>query len=166
MLRRLRRLPELALVVEFRLVAPHPQDDVERLARHLAIDAGHAVDLEHRPVGRQPRRGDAEIQPALREVIQHRHAGGEFRRVVVGQQEAARADAQALGLQQRLGDEQVGRGMRFPRRGVVLADPRLGVAELVEPAQRLEVPVVARLQASLRRMGGHGEIAEFHGGSS
>src|ERR1700733_10799253 len=56
--------------------------------------------------------------------------------------------------------------MWFPRRRVVLADPGLGVAQLIEPAQRLEVPVVACLQSPLRRMGRHGEIAEFHGGSS
>jgi len=55
-------------------------------------------------------------------VIQHRHAGGELGGMVIGQQEAARADAQALGLQQRLGDEQVRRGVRFPGRRVVLAD--------------------------------------------
>src|ERR1700733_9974907 len=54
--------------------------------------------------------------------------------------------------------------MRFPRRGVVFTDPRLRVAQFIEPTQRLQVPVMAFLQASLGRMGGHGEIAEFHGG--
>ena len=49
-----------------RFVAPQAQDDVERLARHLAVDAGGAVHLEHRPVGRQARRGDAEIEPPFR----------------------------------------------------------------------------------------------------
>ena len=122
--------------------------------------------LEHRPVGRQARRGDAEIQPPSGQVVEHGDAVGELGGVVIRQQEAARADADALGLQQRLGDQQIGRRMRLPRRGVVLADPGLGVAQLVEPAQRLEVPVVAGLQAALRRMRGHGEIAEFHGGSS
>src|SRR3954468_15451695 len=48
----------------------------------------------------------------------------------------------------------------------MLADPRLGVSEFIKPAQCLEVPVMARLQSSLRRMRGHGEIAELHGVAS
>ena len=130
------------------------------------MHAGIAVDPEHRPIARQPRGRDAEIQPPFGQVIQHRHAVGEFHRVMVGQQEAAWADAQALGLQQRLGDQQIGCGMRLPRRRMMLADPSLGVAEFVQPAQRLEVPVVASLQSPLGWMGGHGEITEFHGGAS
>ena len=69
-----------------------------------------------------------------------------------------------LGLQQRLRHQQVGRGMRLPRRGVMLADPGFLIAELVEPAQHLEIPVVPLLQAPLRRMRGHREISNFHGG--
>ena len=80
-------------------------------------------------------------------MVQHRHARGEFGGVVIRQQEAAGPDAHALGLHQRLGDQQVGRRMRLPGRGVVLADPRLGVAEFVQPAQRLQVPIVTGLQA-------------------
>src|ERR1700733_8785761 len=56
--------------------------------------------------------------------------------------------------------------MRFPGRGVMLADPGLLVAEFIEPAQHLQVPVVALLQPALRRMRGHGEISDFHGVSS
>src|SRR5687768_1780131 len=53
--------------------------------------------------------------------------------------------------------------MRLPGRGVVLADPGLDIAELIEPAQDLEVPVMPGFEAPLRRVRGHGEIAEFHG---
>src|SRR5690242_2044613 len=56
--------------------------------------------------------------------------------------------------------------MRLPWRGVMLANPGLGVSELVKPAQCLKVPVMACLQPSLRRMRGHGEIAELHGVAS
>src|SRR5665213_4388900 len=56
--------------------------------------------------------------------------------------------------------------MRLPWRGVVLADPGLGVAELVEPAQHLKVPVMPLLQSALRRMGRHREISDLHGVSS
>ena len=102
----------------------------------------------------------------LGEVIEHRDAVGEFGRVVIGQQEAAGAETDILGLQERLREQQIGRGMRFPGRGVVLADPGLLVAELIEPAQRLQVPVVTLLQPALRRMGRHREISDLHGVSS
>ena len=67
-----------------------------------------------------------------------------------------------LGLHQRLRDQEVGRGVRLPRRGVVLADPGLGKAELVGPAQGLQVPAVALEQAALRRVRGHREQAVLH----
>src|SRR5829696_8260419 len=56
--------------------------------------------------------------------------------------------------------------MRFPGRGVVLADPGFLIAELIEPSQRLQIPVVALLQPALRRMGRHREISDLHGASS
>ena len=160
---RLVDLPELALVVEGRVLRPQAEDDLQRLARHVAVGAGHAVDVEHRPVARQAAGGDAEIEPPLRQVVEHGDAVRQLRRVVVGQEEAAGAEADALRLQERLGDQQVGRRVRLPGRGVVLADPGFGVAELVEPAEGLQVEVVPFLQAALRRVRGHGEVAEFHG---
>ena len=93
-----RDVPELALVVERLVLRPQAQDDVERLPRHVAVDAGHAVDVEHRPVARQAARGDAEIEPALRQMVEHGDAVGELGGVVVRQQEAAGAEAQPLRL--------------------------------------------------------------------
>ena len=156
--------PEFALVGPGRVLGPHLQDDLQRLAGHVAVLAGHAVDIEHRPVARQAASRDAEIEPAVGEVVEHRDAVGEFGGVVIGQQEAAGAEADVFGLQERLRQQQVGRGMRLPGRGVVLADPGFLVAELVEPAQHLQIPVVTLLQPALRRMRGHREITDFHGG--
>ena len=56
-------------------------------------------------------------------MVEHRDAVGEFGGMMIGQQEAAGAETDILGLQQRLRQQQVGRGMRLPRRGVMLADP-------------------------------------------
>src|ERR1700737_2870292 len=64
------------------------------------------------------------------------------------------------------GDVAVRRRVRFPWRGMMLADPGFLIAELIEPSQRLKVPVVALFLSALRRMRGHGEIADFHGVSS
>jgi len=103
---------------------------------------------------------------SLREMIEHRHAIGQLGRVVIGQQEAAGPDAHARGLHQRLGHQEVGRGMRLPRRRVVLADPRLAEAELVGPAQLLQVPLVAVVESALGRVRGHREQAVIHGAAS
>ena len=82
-------LPVFAGVLERRFLGPQLQDDVERLAGHFAVLPGVAVDVEHRPVARQAAGGDAEIEPALRHVVEHGDPVGELRRMVVGQQEAA-----------------------------------------------------------------------------
>src|SRR5260370_21797342 len=46
----------------------------------------------------------------------------------------------------------------------MLADAGFLIAELIEPAQRLKVPVVTLFQPTLRRMRRHREISKFHGG--
>jgi hypothetical protein len=48
----------------------------------------------------------------------------------------------------------------------MFADPGFLIAEFVEPAQHLKIPVLAFLQSAFRRMRGHREISEFHGLSS
>ena len=156
-------VPVLALVVELGLVAPQAQDDLQRLAGHLAVLPRHAVDVEHRPVARQPAGRHAEVEPALGQMIEHGHPVRELGGMVVGHEEPAGADAHRLGLQERLGHEQVGRGVRLPRRGVVLADPGLAEAQLVRPAQRLQIPLVTVEETALGRMRRHREQAVVHG---
>ena len=158
--------PELALVGEWRIFGPHPQDDFQRLAGHVAVLAGHAVDVEHRPVARQAGRRHAEIQPAAGEMIEHRDAVGELGGMVIGQEKTAGAEANVLGLQERLRQQQIRRRVGLPRRGVMLADPGFLIAEFIEPSQHLQIPVVTLFQLALRRMRGHREISDFHGVSS
>ena len=145
-------VPVLAGVVERLLGGPQLQDDVERFAGHLAVLSGIAVDVEHRPVARQAARGDPEIQPPLRQMIQHCDAVRQLGRVMIGQQKPARRQPNAARLHQRLRDQEVGRRMWLPRRGVVLADPGLGIPELVGPAQGLQIPAMAVAEAALRRV--------------
>ena len=95
-------------------------------------------------------------------MVEHGDPVGELGGVMVGQQEAAGPEADVLGLHQRLRHQEVGRGMGFPRRGMMLADPGLGEAQLVEPADHLQVPFVAVLERPFGRMRGHGEISELH----
>ena len=70
-------------------------------------------------------------------MVEHGDAIGEFGRVVVGQQKPAGGEADLLRLHQRLGDQQVGCGVRLPGCSVVLADPRLEKAQLVGQPQGL-----------------------------
>ena len=88
--------------------------------------------------------GDAEVEPAAGDVVEHGHPVGQLGRVVVGQEEAAGADADVLGLAEAFDDEQVGRGVRLPHHGVVLADPGLLEAELVGPDERSGGPTRGR----------------------
>src|SRR6478672_11253419 len=60
---------ELALVGPGCVLAQHLQNDLKRLAGHVAVLAGHAVDVEHGPVARQAACRDAEIHSAVGEVI-------------------------------------------------------------------------------------------------
>jgi hypothetical protein len=159
---RLGHVPVLALEVELGLVAPEAQHDVEGLAGHLAVLARGAVDVEHGPVARQTARGHPEVEPPLGEVVEHGHTVGELGGVMVGHEKAAGTDAHARGLQERLGHDQVGRGMRLPGRRVVLADPRLAEAELVGPAELLEIPLVSVVEVALRWMRRHGEQSVVH----
>src|ERR1700730_3011145 len=95
-------------------------------------------------------------------MVEHGDAVGELGGVMVGQQEAAGPEPDVLGLHQRLRHQKVGRGMGLPGRGVVLADPGFGEAQLVEPADHLQVPLMSVLERPLGRMRRHGEISELH----
>jgi hypothetical protein len=45
---------------------------------------------------------------------------------------------------------------------MVLTDPAFGEAQLVEPTDHLQVPIVAGFQWPFRWMRRHGEISELH----
>ncbi len=142
-------------------LVPETQDDFQRLPRH-GPDVGRS-DAEHRLVGGDRAGGHSEVQPASGKMIQHHQAAGEGGGVVHRQEEAARTQADVAGLGEGADQQEVGRGIGLPRHGVVLADPGLAIAKLIQPADDLQVPVEALLQIPLGRMGRHGEEAELHG---
>jgi hypothetical protein len=86
--------------------------------------------------------------------------------MMIGQQKAARGEADALCLHQRLRDQEIGGGVRLPNCGVVLTDPGLLEPELVGPAQRLQIPAVTLSERTLRRVRRHREQAVAHGVAS
>ena len=82
---------------------------------------------------------DAEHDPAAREVVEQHHAVGEDQRVVVRQRTHAGAELDVAGALGRDGHEHLGAGDDLVAGGVVLADPRLVVAELVEALNQFQV---------------------------
>ena len=155
-------VPVLALVVERLVFRPDPQDDLQRFARHVAVLAGEAVDVEHRPITWQAARGDAEQQPPLRQVVEEGDAVRQFAGMMVRQQEPARPEPYVVGLHQCLRHQQVGRGVRFPRRRVVFADPGFAEAQLVRPLDHFQVPLMPVVQGPFWRVRRHREEAVVH----
>ena len=87
---------------------------------------------------------------------------GEFGRMMIREQMSPGRQLDPAGLGQRLSDQQVGRGVGFPRCGEMLADPGFIVAHPVGSAQHFKVPFVALAQIALGGMAGHQEQSEFH----
>ena len=119
------------------LAAQQRDDHVERLGHHVALSA--RVDAEHHRVRRQQAGPDAEHRAPARQMVELRHAVGDHQRLVVGQRDDAGAEPDVLGARRDVGDEQLGAGDDLVAGGVVLADPRLVEAELVEPLDELAV---------------------------
>ena len=108
-------------------------------------------------------RTDAEHHPAPGEVVEHDDAVGEDQRVVVGQRVDARAELDVSCCPGRGGDEHFGGRDRLEPGRVVLADPRLVVAELVEVLDQLEVAVQRQRRVLAHRMHGRKEDPEAQG---
>ena len=97
------------------------------------------VDAHHVGVGGEGARADAEHDASPRQVVEQHHAVGQHEGVVVGQGRHARAEADVPRALCRGGDEHLGRGDDLVAGGVVLAEPGLVEAELVEMLDELQV---------------------------
>ena len=123
-----------------RLVRREQGDDgLEALLHHRSLP--QRVDAEHVGIGGELARADAEHHAAAREMVEQHHAVGEEQRVVIGERAHAGAQLDAAGALRRHRDEHLGRRDELVAGGVVLADPRLVEAELVEPLDELEIAV-------------------------
>ena len=72
-------------------------------------------------------------------MVQQDHPVGDHEWVVVGEAEYAGAELDVLGALGRCTDEHLRRGYCLPAAAVVLSDPGLVVAQLVEPLKGLHV---------------------------
>ena len=84
--------------------------------------------------------------------------------VVIGQAYDARAQLDVPGALGGGGDEELRRGDGLPAGAVVLADPRLVKAEVVQPLNQLQVPLQAQSRVLAEPVEGRKEDTEFHAG--
>ena len=143
-------------------VAQEQQDGFQRLLHAVAL-GGHR-DAHHEGVGRERAGSDPEHDAALGQVVEQHHAVGQHQRVVIGERRHPRAEAEMLGPLRRGGDEHLGAGDDLVAGGVMLADPRLVVPQLVEALDEVEVALEGERGALPDRMERGKEDAEAHRG--
>ncbi len=107
------------------------QDRLQPLVHHPTLL--HGLDAQHVGVGGKRARAHAEHGAAAGHVVELHHALGQDVGVVVGQAGHARAQPDVPRALRRLGDEHLGRGDQLPARAVMLTDPGLVVAQVVQP---------------------------------
>src|SRR5215471_5436888 len=90
----------------------------------------------------------------------------QLRRVVVGQEVHARAELDAFGPQQGLGNHQVRGRNRLPGGSEMLPDPGLVIPQSVAQGQVVQVPLMRVIDVPLRRMGWHHKESVLHSSST
>ena len=99
------------------------------------------LDPHHVGVGHEGAGPAAEHRAPARHVVELDEALGDQERMVVGQARDARAQHDVPRALGGGGDHDLGRGDQLPPRRVMLADPDLVVAQVVEPLDQLHVAV-------------------------
>ena len=122
----------------------------------------HRLDAHHVGVGDERAGTAAEHGAAARHVVELHEALRHQERMVVGQARHARAEHDVLGALGGGGDEDLGRGDQLPAGRVVLADPHLVVAEVVEPLDQLHVAVEGQRRILADAVERCQEDAELH----
>ena len=82
--------------------------------------------------------------------------------MVVGQAHDPGAEANVLGALGEHGEQQLGRGDRLGSAGVMLADPRLVVAETIECLDERDISLVGEVRATEPRVERGDEDTEPH----
>ena len=123
------------------LALEQPQDHIDRLGHAVAL--GQRIDPHHDRVRCQEPRPGAEHDPTAGHVVELDDAVGDHHRVVVGQRDDAGAEPDVPGPLGGEGDEDLGRADDLEPGRMVLADPGLVKAELVEPLHQVEVALQA-----------------------
>ena len=149
--------PELSVVLIGRIRLPEMQDDVGGLGRHRrGVPGGRAV---QKLIRRHAARAEAEIEPALGEVVQKGQPAGHVGRMVLIETDRSRTQPNPAGLPQGPCDEALGHHDVLVFHGVMLTDPELAEPEFVGPDDQFQVLVMALRARLLQRVEGHDENA-------
>ena len=122
-------LPEAAVQVIGRVLAPQLQDHLRRFGRHGAIE--FRIDLVQLQVRRYASWAEAEVEPPVREMVHKGQARGHVGGMVIGQAGWRGTEPDGVGHGQRLADEGFGQHDVFVLHGVVFADPELGETQFL-----------------------------------
>jgi hypothetical protein len=121
---------------------------------------------EHLGVGRQAAGADAEIQPSVQHVIEHRDLGSDARRMRVGQIDRPGAQANALRAVRQARQEHHAGSDVLRLVGGVLSDIGLREAEFIGQYEGLAVLAQCLPPILGERMDRHSEKSEMHGSAS
>jgi len=152
-----------ALVLEGAGAGPELHHQVEGLDHLVAVFARGPVDAEELAIRRQAAGADAHHEAPAGNMVEPADPMRELGREMIGQQIGAGAEADALGLDQGLGDQDVGTGQRLAPGGEMLAHPGLVEADPIGEFEGVEVMGMPLRIGAMRRMVGHEEHSEFHG---
>ena len=139
---------------------PDGGDDVDGLGEHLV--AVLVQDPQRLGIRRQRPGADAEDEPAVGEVVEHRGVRRDQNGVLLGEVRRAGAEPDLVGLRDQRGQENQAVGDGLVAVGEVLADERVVVSQAV--GQQHGLPVLAQRFRPVPAGGvqGHGEVAESH----
>ena len=136
------RLPQrepVAFVADGLGFGHQPQHHPEALIHPLPLRRG--VDAQHIGVAGQGAGADAQHHPPVGHMVQLHHAVGDIEGVVVGDADDAGAQLDVLGAVGGHADEDFRRGDGLPAGAVMLADPGLIEAQVVQPLHQFQVAV-------------------------
>ena len=134
---RVDELPAIVLEIDGLVALQQPHDDAEavfQIAPRVRL-----LDADHRPVGRQRARSDAEHHAPAREMVEQDDALGDPERVVIGEADDAGAELDMARPFGRHRHEDFGRGADLRSRRMMLAAPGFVIAAAVEPLDQLEI---------------------------
>ena len=130
-------LEPVALVRDGFLLGEQPHDDAQGFVHAQALLGG--VNAHHVGVAGQRAGADAQHHAAAGHVVQLGHPVGHHEGVVIGEADHAGAQLDVLGAVGGHADEYLGRGDDLPAGAVVLSDPGLVKAQIVQPLHQFHV---------------------------
>ncbi len=117
---------------------------------------------EDAPITYHSPRTDTQHHPPVGHVVQLHHAVGDHEGMVVGQTDNAGAQFNMTGTVGGHSHEQLRGGDGFPTGAVVLPNPGLIIAQVVQPLDQLQVPINGQSRVFSHPVEGTQEDAELH----